>query len=47
MSDNPIFLKLQRDMLEVMRDMHREAERIKFTLLKIEKNTRKEENDKQ
>lgn len=46
MSDNPIFLKLQRDILEVMRDMHREAERIKFILMKIEKNTKQTETDK-
>lgn len=46
MSDNPIFLKLQHDIIEIMKDSHRELERIKFTLLKIEKNTRKEETDK-
>lgn len=45
MSDNPIFLKLQRDILEVMSNCHRELERIKFILMKIEKNTKQTEND--
>ena len=46
MSDNPIFLKLQRDILEVMKDVHKELERIKFILTDIRYNTKEKEDNK-
>jgi len=46
MSDNPIFLKLQRDILDVMKDVHKELERIKFILTDIRYNTKKETDNK-